>query len=95
MFLIPGLIITYYITGLVLPIEYQKEIIRYLTNRQNEDGGWGLHIEGPSTIFGTGLNYVSMRILGVSKNDPRMVKARKFLHKHGGVKHIPQWGKFW
>ncbi|PPD70491.1 hypothetical protein GOBAR_DD32626 [Gossypium barbadense] len=30
----------------------------------NRDGGWGLHIEGPSTMFGTVLNYVSLRLLG-------------------------------
>ena len=31
---------------------------------QNEDGGWGLHIQGHSTMFCTVLRYISMRILG-------------------------------
>ena len=31
---------------------------------QNEDGGWGLHIEGPSTMFSTMLSYVTLRLLG-------------------------------
>ncbi|KAL6334598.1 hypothetical protein AAG906_019233 [Vitis piasezkii] len=30
----------------------------------NKDGGWGLHIEGLSTMFGTMLSYVTLRLLG-------------------------------
>uniref|UniRef100_A0A0E0N9L5 Terpene cyclase/mutase family member n=1 Tax=Oryza rufipogon TaxID=4529 RepID=A0A0E0N9L5_ORYRU len=30
----------------------------------NEDGGWGLHIEGTSTMFCTVLTYVTLRLLG-------------------------------
>lgn len=41
------------------------------------------HTEGPPTVFGCALNYVVMRLLGVSKDDPDMVKARKLLHKLG------------
>lgn len=58
MFLMPGLIIALYTTGdlnRVLGPEAQGEIVRYLRNHQNEDGGFGLHIEGHSTMFGTVL----------------------------------------
>ncbi len=58
MFLMPGLLIACYITGClqtVLTIHHQREMIRYLRNHQNRDGGWGLHIEGQSTMFGTAL----------------------------------------
>jgi hypothetical protein len=41
------------------------------------------HIEGHSTVFGTGLNYTALRILGVSPEHPVMVKARGTLHKLG------------
>jgi hypothetical protein len=27
-------------------------LLTYLRNHQQADGGWGLHIEGPSTLFG-------------------------------------------
>jgi cycloartenol synthase len=30
-------------------------MVRYLHNHQNSDGGFGLHIEGGSTMFGTAL----------------------------------------
>ena len=58
MFLLPGLVIACYITGvlnLVLSQQHKVEMRRYLANHQNEDGGFGLHIEGPSTMFGTVL----------------------------------------
>ncbi|THG00668.1 hypothetical protein TEA_000086 [Camellia sinensis var. sinensis] len=35
----------------------------------NRDGGWGLHIEGPSTMFGTCLSYVTLRLLGEEADD--------------------------
>jgi hypothetical protein len=38
----PGLIFTSYITGAVIPDEHKTEMIRYIFNHQNEDGGWGL-----------------------------------------------------
>ncbi|KYQ91453.1 cycloartenol synthase [Tieghemostelium lacteum] len=96
MFLLPGLIITCYVTGYTLPEPHQKEITRYLYNIQNKnDGGWGLHIEAKSDIFGTALQYVSLRILGQSEDEPNMKRAREFLQKNGGAVGIPSWGKFW
>jgi lanosterol synthase len=43
MFLLPGLVITYYITGEKMPNGWAQEIIQYLFNRAHkDDGGWGL-----------------------------------------------------
>ncbi len=58
LFLMPGLVITCYVTGCldeVLSPQHQAEMLRYLCNQQNRDGGYGLHIEGQSTMFGTAL----------------------------------------
>ena len=41
------------------------------------------HIEGPPTVFGCALNYVTMRLLGVGPDDKDLVKARNLLHKLG------------
>ncbi|XP_028069188.1 cycloartenol synthase 2-like isoform X1 [Camellia sinensis] len=100
LFLMPGLVISLSIMGAlntILPQEHQLEICRYLYNHQNSDGGWGLHIEGNSAMFCTALNYVTLRLLGERMNDGdgAMEKARKWILDHGGVTHIPSWGKFW
>ncbi|KAJ3108476.1 Lanosterol synthase (Oxidosqualene--lanosterol cyclase) [Phlyctochytrium planicorne] len=96
MFLIPGLCIAMHITGAPWPAGQKEELIRYLCNRAHpDDGGWGVHIEGVSTAFGTALNYVSLRILGLGPDHPVCVKARAYLHKIGGAVGVPAWGKFW
>ncbi|KAF6144872.1 hypothetical protein GIB67_001883 [Kingdonia uniflora] len=35
------------------------------TKKKNEDGGWGFQIAGHSTMFGTILNYICIRLLGL------------------------------
>ncbi|KAI0714170.1 lanosterol synthase [Cerioporus squamosus] len=95
MFLIPGLVIGSYVTGMPFKLEERLEMIRYLFNHANKDGGWGIHVEGPSTVFGTALNYCAMRILGVKPDHPVAVKARACLHRFGGALGAPSWGKFW
>ena len=84
MFLLPGLVIGSYVTGMGFKEEERLEMIRYLINRANhEDGGWGIHVEGHSTVFGTALNYTALRILGIDKDHPVCIKARATLHKLG------------
>nr|QUJ17883.1 cycloartenol cynthase [Bupleurum chinense] len=100
MFLMPGLVITLSITGAlnaVLSKEHKHEICRYIYNHQNRDGGWGLHIEGPSTMFGTVLNYVTLRLLGEGANDGQgaMEKGRQWILDRGGATNITSWGKMW
>ncbi|XP_047155550.1 beta-amyrin synthase-like [Vigna umbellata] len=96
LFFTPALVICLYITGhldSVFSEEHRKEILRYTYCHQNEDGGWGLHIESHSTMFCTALNYICLRILGEEPN--ACANARKWIRDHGGVTHIPSWGKFW
>jgi hypothetical protein len=68
LFLMPGLVITCHIAGVDLA-ERRSAMLTYLRNHQQRDGGWGLHIEGPSTVFGTSLNYVAVRLLGLPADD--------------------------
>lgn len=43
----------------------------------------GRHVEDKSTVFGTALNYVALRILGLGPDDPDIVRARVNLHSKG------------
>jgi len=96
LFLLPGLVITWYVTNTPILPAYAAEIKNYLFARQNpEDGGWGLHVEGESSAYGTAMNYTILRLLGASEEDERMVKARAKLHKIGGAYYGPHWAKFW
>nr|AJR21210.1 cucurbitadienol synthase 2 [Citrullus colocynthis] len=101
MFLLPGLVIALYVTGVlnsVLSKHHRQEMCRYLYNHQNEDGGWGLHIEGTSTMFGSALNYVALRLLGEDADGGEggaMTKARGWILDRGGATAITSWGKLW
>jgi len=94
MFLLPGLIIVAYITQTEIPAPHKTLMAQYMLNHQNADGGWGLHLEGKSTMFGTCLQYVSLRILGTN-NDTALKKAQLWIQQHGGATNIPPWGKFY
>lgn len=96
MFLLPGLVITWYVTETPIPESHAIEIKNYLFARAHpEDGGWGLHIEGDSSVFGTAMNYTVLRLLGVPADEPRMIKARNTLWNMGGALRGPHWAKFW
>ncbi|KAH9602731.1 hypothetical protein KSS87_019997 [Heliosperma pusillum] len=100
-FFVPPLVFFLYIMGhlnYVFSIHHRQEILRSIYYHQNEDGGWGLHIEGPSTMFCTALNYICLRVLGVGPDegvDKACPRARKWILDHGSVTHIPSWGKTW
>ncbi|KAL8125225.1 beta-amyrin synthase 1-like [Apium graveolens] len=101
LFFLPPLVMCLYITGhlnIMLPAPHREEILRYLYCHQNEDGGWGLHIEGHSTMFCTALSYICMRILGQGADggvNNACSRARKWILDHGSVTHMPSWGKTW
>lgn len=85
--------------------QHQKlEMRRYLRNHQNADGGYGLHIEGHSTMFGTVLSYVALRLLGVGldgtdetsfENHDCVTRAKSWIASRGGAVNAPSWGKFY
>lgn len=95
MFLMPGLIFVMYITKAPFALWKKNAMIMYLKNHQQMDGGWGTHIECASTMFGTVLSYVSLRLLGESSDEPYLKEARQFMHTHGGALYAPSWAKFW
>jgi len=95
MFLMPGLICTLYLTKTPYPAGRREGMVVYLKNHQQVDGGWGTHIECASTMFGTVLSYVALRLLGEDPEDEHMRRGRVFIHAHGGALFAPSWSKFW
>ena len=95
LFLMPGLVIAHAVIGASFTEHQRSRMVEYLVNVQRADGGFGLHVEDHSTVFGTALNYVTMRLLGVEPHEPHAARARRWLHDHGGAEGVPTWGKCW
>jgi len=95
LFLLPGLIIASYVTETPFPLPHRELMKRYMLNHQNADGGWGLHIEGESTMFGTVMQHVALRLLGMKAGEASLAKSSEWIHSHGGTAAIPSWGKFY
>jgi len=95
LFLLPGLLIASYLSNTPFPKPHQAMMQVYLFNHQQDDGGWGMHIEGEPTMFGTVMQYISLRLLGVQAEDNRLKKAHTWIQNNGGAIGIPSWGKFY
>ena len=98
LFLLPGLVVVWYVTGqleTLLGADRRAAIAHYLRVHQQTDGGWGMHIESPSTMFGATLCYVALRLLGEPADSAAMVRGRAFLHANGGCVYTGSWAKLY
>ncbi|KAL6602716.1 hypothetical protein ACP70R_043077 [Stipagrostis hirtigluma subsp. patula] len=96
MYLLPFWIFALHVTGstdAVLSTEHKREICRHIYNHQNEDGGWGFNILDESAMFGSCLNYVTLRLLGEVQKDENdgLAKGRAWILSHGSAAAAPQW----
>ncbi|CAM9367198.1 unnamed protein product, partial [Phaeothamnion confervicola] len=95
MFLMPGLIVAHRVMGEDIGDNRRAAMSTYLRNHQQADGGWGTHIECASTMFGSVLCYVALRLLGAPPNDPAVNRGREFIRANGGAVYTSSWAKFW
>ncbi|MDB4990610.1 MAG: squalene--hopene cyclase [Myxococcaceae bacterium] len=94
LFMVPMYIGTCYGTGVSIPPDVHADMVRYLRNTQNADGGWGLHIESHSYLFTSTIIYAALRLSDVPASDPALVRARAFIKQNGGPLAAASWGKF-
>ena len=77
--MLPGLIFALFISESTIPLEWKIEMVQCLSHCVNDDGGWGLHHGGTTTVFATTLYYIVLRILGMEPSHPLAVRARERL----------------
>jgi len=94
-FLLPGYVFARYATGTLRRDETSDRLAATIAGAQNEDGGIGLHHDGPSRLFTTVLNYVALRLLGAAPDDAVAARARDWIRENGGALAVPTWGKCW
>ncbi|KAL4931707.1 terpenoid cyclases/protein prenyltransferase alpha-alpha toroid [Aspergillus undulatus] len=94
-FVTPMLIISWYITQATIEEAHAIELVRFILSAQNSDGGWPTNCGEDTTLMGTILVYVALRLMGLSADKEAMVKARACLLEMGGAVRLPSWAKFW
>ncbi|KAK3319458.1 oxidosqualene:lanosterol cyclase [Apodospora peruviana] len=96
-FVMPIVVIGWWVTNTPIPPATRSRSNASLFATQSaDDGGWGGHVQTPGySAIGTVLNYVTLRLLGASEDDPRLVKARALIHEFGGAVYAPGIAKFW
>lgn len=57
----------------------------YLRKEQREHGGWELFYGDGGELSTTIEAYMALKLLGVTEDDPAMIKARKFILAKGGI----------
>jgi squalene/oxidosqualene cyclase-like protein len=85
---------TAHVARLPLAGDRRAEMVRYLRSHRNPDGGWGLHVEGPSHVFTSVLCYVALRLLDVPADDSALGEARAWFRARGGATASASWGKY-
>jgi len=82
------------IIGQPLESGRRRRVLRSFERTRLESGQWGMHEHSQPNLFVTALVYVAARMLGVERDDPLIVPARRFIQAEG-ILGIPSWGKFW
>jgi squalene-hopene/tetraprenyl-beta-curcumene cyclase len=57
----------------------------YLRDQQRQHGGWELFYGDGGELSTSVEAYMALKLLGVSANDPAMIRARAFILKRGGI----------
>ncbi len=93
--LISQYVMMQFVLGRPIAPARREHILTAYRQQQMEDGGFAMHRQSGSYLFHTTLAYTSMRLLGVSPDDPLASRARRWILGHGGVPQLPAWGRVW
>lgn len=69
-------------TDFTLP---QQKIINYLRTQQCQHGGWELFFGDGGDLSTSVEAYMALRLLGVGRDDPALLQAKRFILSRGGI----------
>ncbi len=74
----------------------QQGLIEGLLQRQRKDGSWEIYFDAANgDINATVESYAALRCYGLSASDNKMVAARQWIEKRGGLKQVRVFTRFW
>jgi squalene-hopene/tetraprenyl-beta-curcumene cyclase len=74
----------------------QQDLVATLLNAQRPDGSWEAYYDAPQgDINGTVECYAALRSVGMSADDEPLVRARRWIFEHGGLRGIRVFTRYW
>ena len=62
-----------------------EKTVSYLRSQQRDHGGWELFYGDGGELSVSVEAYMALRLLGIPKEDPALIKAKKFILQRGGI----------
>src|SRR5208337_4756716 len=72
-----------------------RKAANYILRHQNEDGGWGIYLGGPSNISASVKAYFGLKLAGYKAGHSALEKARKKILELGGVTQVNTFTKIY
>ena len=82
----------------ILGYEYpdQQGLCRGILSKQRADGAWETFHNAPAGDINTTVEvYAALRCAGYAADTPELVRARRWIEAHGGLKHIRVFTRYW
>src|SRR5215467_16059514 len=72
-----------------------QKCANWILRHQNEDGGWGTYVGGPSNISASVKAYFGLKLAGYTAEHPPLARARAHILEMGGVTEINTFTKIY
>lgn len=67
------------------PEAVERRLVEHILAKQSADGSWPLFHDGPGHLSTTIESYFALKLCGHRADEPALVRARDFIHAHGGL----------
>jgi squalene-hopene/tetraprenyl-beta-curcumene cyclase len=75
--------------------KWQRKAANHILSLQLPSGGWSTYLHGPAEVNTTVKAYLALKLAGVPRTDPRMLRARQTALSLGGVPRLNTFSKLY
>ena len=75
--------------------KWQRKAVNHIFSLQLPTGGWSIYLGGPAEVNATVKAYLALKLAGVPRTDPRMLRARQTALSLGGIPRLNTFSKLY